>query len=101
MDPIHEKYIDEDLRDKLTALILTCKERNVTDAISIGNRLSLVKSMLPHGEWIDFLANNVGLSLRTCQDHMCLAKTPILNKYYSKGTRWLISEIRKKRDLSK
>jgi len=71
------------------------------NAINIGKKLLIIKSSMKHGDWIPFIKDNFGVSIRYCQNCMRLAKTPILEQYYKYGTEWLLARLREGADLSK
>lgn len=60
--------------DTITAEILGLKQRAGSAILGIGHRLIEAKSMLPHGEWLPWLTNQVEFSERTAQDFMRLAR---------------------------
>jgi hypothetical protein len=70
-------------------------------AIEIGTHLFKLKHSLIHGEWIPFVKQNIGLSIRTCQNYMGLAKQVIHEKHYHLGLEGLMAAIREGQDLSK
>jgi len=45
------------------------------DAIAAGHRLLEAKELVPHGEWQDWLRDNVALSVRSAQRYMRLARS--------------------------
>ncbi len=80
-------------------------EAKVEKAITIGQQLieakRQVKEELGPGQWITFIQDNFGESrMRTCQNYMKLAKTPIHRSYYNLGTERLIYKISQGKDLS-
>ena len=74
----------------------------VKNAIKIGNRLHEVKYVikLRKESWMDFVNDNFSISLRTCQDYMKLAKTPIHENHYKLGVADILAVLRSGYDLS-
>lgn len=60
--------------ETITTEILQMKEDAGNAIIGIGQRLIEAKSMLPHGEWTQWLAEQVEFSERTAQNFMRLAR---------------------------
>lgn len=59
--------------ETVTREILTMKQSFAENIMGIGERLNEAKGMLNHGEWLDWLENNVQFSERTAQNFMRLA----------------------------
>ena len=60
--------------EAVTEEILDIKQRVAEDFMELGQRLCEAKELLPHGEWLPWLANNVQFSERQAQKFMALAK---------------------------
>lgn len=60
--------------ETITTEILQMKEDAGNAIIGIGQRLIEAKSMLPHGEWLPWLTEQVEFSERTAQNFMRLAR---------------------------
>lgn len=60
--------------ETVTEEILDIKQRVAEDFIELGQRLCEAKELLPHGEWLPWLANNVQFSERQAQKFMALAR---------------------------
>jgi hypothetical protein len=73
----------------------------VSSIIAIGNELLLIKKEVGHGEWIPFVKSELGISIRSCQNYMKLAKTPIDQQNYRYGMEGLLELMRIGVDLSK
>lgn len=58
----------------ITHEILRLKEDAGNAMIGIGQRLIEAKDLLPHGEWLPWLSDQVGFSERTAQNFMRLAR---------------------------
>lgn len=58
----------------LDAQVRRNAEQVARDAIEAGHRLIEAKDMLVHGEWQQWLAENTGLSVRSAQRYMRLAR---------------------------
>lgn len=65
----HARDIDDVTRD-----ILDAKGRVIDGYLTIGARLIEAKSMLPHGEWLPWLAERVDISERHAQNLMRVAR---------------------------
>ena len=73
----------------VTAEIRFYKAQTVQSVIEIGKRLTEAKGMLEHGQWLDWLENQVGLHKRTAQNFMQLAEQfpntqPVAHLSYTK-----------------
>lgn len=73
----------------ITAEIRFYKVQTVQSVIEIGKRLTEAKGMLEHGQWLDWLENQVGLHKRTAQNFMQLAEQfpkaqPVAHLTYTK-----------------
>ena len=64
----------EDIR-AFDAKVRRSAEQLAADAIEGGNRLIEAKEMVPHGSWEPWLAANTGLSARSAQRYMRLARS--------------------------
>lgn len=64
----------EDIR-ALDAKVRRSAEQLAVDAIEAGNRLIEAKEMVPHGSWESWLASNTGVSARSAQRYMRLARS--------------------------
>lgn len=60
--------------EAVTEEILDIKQRVAEDFMELGQRLCEAKELLPHGEWLPWLANNVQFSERQAQKFMALAR---------------------------
>lgn len=60
--------------ESITAEILQLKQDAGNAILSIGQRLIEAKAMLPHGEWLPWLTEQVEFSERTAQSFMRLAR---------------------------
>ena len=60
--------------ETVTEEILDIKQRVAEDFMELGQRLCEAKELLPHGEWLPWLANNVQFSERQAQKFMALAR---------------------------
>ena len=60
--------------ETITAEIITLKTDAGNAIIGIGQRLIEAKEMLPHGQWLPWLTDQVEFSERTAQDFMRLAR---------------------------
>lgn len=60
--------------ETITAEIITLKTDAGNAIIGIGQRLIEAKEMLPHGQWLTWLTDQVEFSERTAQDFMRLAR---------------------------
>lgn len=60
--------------ETVTEEILCIKQRVAEDFMELGQRLCEAKELLPHGEWLPWLANNVQFSERQAQKFMALAR---------------------------
>lgn len=60
--------------ETVTEEILDIKQRVSEDFMALGQRLCEAKELLPHGEWLPWLANNVQFSERQAQKFMALAR---------------------------
>ena len=60
--------------ETITTEILTLKQDAGNAIIGIGQRLIEAKAMLPHGEWLPWLTEQVQFSERSAQNFMKLAR---------------------------
>ena len=60
--------------ETITDEILDAQRRGGEAILTIGRCLIEAKEMLPHGEWLPWLAENVGYSQKTAQNFMRLAR---------------------------
>lgn len=60
--------------ETVTEEILDIKQRVAEDFMELGQRLCEAKELLPHGEWLPWLANHVQFSERQAQKFMALAR---------------------------
>ena len=60
--------------ETITAEILTMKQTAGDAILGIGQRLIEAKAMLPHGEWLPWLNEQVEFSERTARNFMRLAR---------------------------
>lgn len=60
--------------ETVTEEILVIKQRVAEDFMELGQRLCEAKELLPHGEWLPWLSNNVQFSERQAQKFMALAR---------------------------
>ena len=60
--------------ETVTEEILDIKQRVAGDFMELGQRLCEAKELLPHGEWLPWLTNNVRFSERQAQKFMALAR---------------------------
>ena len=70
----HQVSPEERSIETITTEILQMKEDAGNAIIGIGQRLIEAKSMLPHGEWTQWLTEQVEFSERTAQNFMRLAR---------------------------
>lgn len=75
---------------------------SVKNSIEIGNRLIHIKATVKDRKdsWLDFMNDNFSLSIRTCQEYMKLARTPIHENHYKLGTAQIHDMLRSNTDLS-
>jgi len=62
----------------LTKEILRLKEATTRNFVEIGKRLNRARELMKHGDWLEWLNNEVYCSVRTAQRFMRLANTPTL-----------------------
>ena len=60
--------------ETITGDILEAQRRGGEAVLTIGRCLIEAKDMLPHGEWLPWLAEKVGYSEKTAQNFMRLAR---------------------------
>ena len=74
----------------------------VRNAIKMGNQLHIIKAVIKGRKesWLDFIKDNFEISLRSCQNFMKLAKTPIHKNHYKYGIEGMLQLIRDGYDVS-
>ena len=65
--PSRLKNIEAEIKD--------LKRKTALGMIGIGDKLIEAKALVPHGEWEQWLADNIEMSSRTARNYMQLAKT--------------------------
>lgn len=74
---------EEDKLESITTAITQLRGSNAVEIIELGNKLLMVKRLIPHGAYIDYVENTVRLSIRRAA--YCVRVADIFNPYIYKG----------------
>ena len=83
---------------KLAISIRASIQTSAAAAIEVGRKLIEAKALLPHGQWLPWLKDHVGISERTAQDYMALARDPNPQRAAGLSIRSALEQARSKTD---